>query len=39
MYPANTMLGPDGAPRVPDRQHFIATQRAVIDRLARDELI
>jgi deaminated glutathione amidase len=33
LYPPNTMLGADGTPRVPDRGHFEATQRAVIARL------
>jgi len=39
VHPANSMLGPDGRPTVPDRQQFAATQRAVIERLARDGLI
>jgi predicted amidohydrolase len=39
VYPPNTMLGPDGSVVVPERSHFVATQRAVIERLARDGLI
>ena len=33
IHPPNTMLGPDGQPRVPERSHFAETQRAVIERL------
>ncbi len=39
VYPANTMLGTDGMPLVPDRSHFIAMQREAIERLARAGLI
>jgi predicted amidohydrolase len=39
VYPANTMLDAAGQPVVPERAHFIATQRAVIERLERDGLI
>jgi len=39
VYPANTMLGADGVPLVPDRSHFIATQREAIERLDRAGLI
>ena len=39
MYPANTMLDAQGALRVPERRHFIETQRAVIERLASSGLI
>lgn len=39
VYPPNNMLAEDGAPRVPDRSHFIATQRETIERLARDGVI
>jgi len=39
VYPPNTMLGPDGVPRVPDRSHFVATQREAIERLARAGII
>ena len=39
VYPPNTMLAPDGNVVVRDRSHFVATQRSVIDRLARDGLI
>ncbi len=39
VYPPNTMLAADGAPTVPDRQHFVATQRSVIERLVRDNVI
>ncbi len=39
VYPPNTMLGPDGRPVPPDRSHFVATQRAVLERLERDGLI
>jgi predicted amidohydrolase len=39
VYPPDTMLGPDGKLVVPERTHFVATQRAVIERLARDGLI
>jgi predicted amidohydrolase len=39
VYPANTLLGPDGQLVAPDRAHFAATQRAVIERLARLGLV
>jgi len=39
VYPANTLLGPDGQLVSPDRAHFAATQRAVIERLARLGLV
>ena len=34
VHPANTLIGPDGTVTVPDRSHFAATQRKVIERLA-----
>jgi hypothetical protein len=34
IYPANTLLGPDGQPTVPERSHFLETQRRVIERLS-----
>jgi hypothetical protein len=34
VYPANTLLGPDGSITVPERSHFVNTQRKVIERLA-----
>jgi predicted amidohydrolase len=33
VYPANTMLGPDGQPRVPERAHFMAVQVRAIEGL------
>lgn len=39
LYPANTMLDADGALRRPEREHFVATQRAVIERLSKDGVI
>jgi predicted amidohydrolase len=39
IYPPNTLLGPDGSVRVPDRSHFLATQRQVIERLTALGLI
>jgi predicted amidohydrolase len=33
VYPANTLLGPDGSVTVPERSHFLETQRKVIERL------
>jgi predicted amidohydrolase len=39
VYPPNTLLGADGRPFAPDRSHFVATQRAVLERLERDGLI
>jgi len=34
VYPANTLLDPNGAVVVPERSHFLETQRRVIERLA-----
>ena len=34
VYPANTLLDPTGAVVVPERSHFLETQRRVIERLA-----
>ena len=34
VYPANTLLAPDGSVTVPERSHFLETQRKVIERLA-----
>jgi predicted amidohydrolase len=39
IYPPNTLLGPDGSFKVPDRSHFVATQRQVIERLSALGLI
>ena len=39
VYPPNTLLGPDGSVTVPERSHFIATQRQVIERLTALGLI
>jgi predicted amidohydrolase len=39
VYPANTLLGPAGQVLTPDRGHFAATQREVIERLARLGLV
>jgi predicted amidohydrolase len=39
VHPANGLLGPDGQAFVPDRAHFAATQRKVIERLAASGLI
>ena len=39
VYPPNTMLDASGRATVPERRHFIETQRAVIERLSRDGLI
>ena len=39
VYPANSLLNDDGSHRVPERSHFIDTQRATIDRLIEDGLI
>lgn len=39
VYPPNSMLGPDGRVTTPDRGHFVALQRSVIERLERDGLI
>ena len=39
VYPPNSMLGPDGRPVAPDRSHFVAMQRSVLERLERDGLI
>lgn len=38
-YPANTLLNDSGTPLVPERGHFINTQRAVIDQLIKANLI
>jgi hypothetical protein len=34
VYPANTLLAADGSVTVPERSHFLETQRKVIERLA-----
>jgi predicted amidohydrolase len=39
VYPPNTMLDASGKALAPERRHFGDTQRAVIERLARDGLI
>jgi predicted amidohydrolase len=39
VYPANSLLDPDGRVITPERSHFIDTQRAVIERLARLGLV
>jgi deaminated glutathione amidase len=39
VYPANTLLGPDGQVVIPERAHFASTQREVIERLARLGLV
>jgi len=39
VHPANTLIGPDGTVTVPDRSHFAATQRKVIERLADPGLV
>jgi len=39
VHPANGLLGPNGQAFVPDRAHFAATQRKVIERLAASGLI
>ncbi len=39
IYPPNTLLAPDGSHKVPDRSHFLSTQRQVIERLAALGLI
>lgn len=39
VYPANTLLDPAGGIVTPERSHFLATQRAVIERLARLGLV
>jgi predicted amidohydrolase len=39
VYPPNTMLDGQRGVAVPERRHFIDTQRAVIERLAREGLI
>jgi predicted amidohydrolase len=38
-YPANTLLDANGDARVPERSHFIDTQRATIKKLSDDEVI
>jgi deaminated glutathione amidase len=39
VHPANSLLDGGGAPVVPDRSQFLATQRAVIERLERLGLV
>ncbi len=39
IYPANTLLDANGAVVVPERSHFLETQRQVIERLARLGLV
>ena len=39
IYPANTLLDSNGRHVVPERAHFLQTQRAAIDRLVEQELI
>jgi predicted amidohydrolase len=39
VYPANTLLDASGAVVTPERSHFLATQREVIERLARLGLV
>jgi predicted amidohydrolase len=39
VYPANNLLDPAGRSTVPERSHFLATQRAVIERLERLGLV
>jgi predicted amidohydrolase len=39
VHPANSLLDAGGAPVVPDRSQFLATQRAVIERLERLGLV
>lgn len=39
VYPPNTMLDASGQLVIPERAHFVATQRAVIERLSRDGLV
>jgi len=39
VYPANSLLDPDGRVITPERSHFVDTQRAVIERLARLGLV
>ena len=39
VYPANTLIGDDGNHRVPERAHFMATQRAVIEKLKKDGIV
>ena len=39
VYPANTLLGDDGKHVVPERAHFVETQRAAIGKLVEKELI
>jgi predicted amidohydrolase len=39
VYPANTLLDAAGRVVTPERSHFLATQRAVIERLARLGLV
>jgi len=39
VYPANTLLDESGQPQVPERRHFVDTQRRVIEALDRKGLI
>jgi predicted amidohydrolase len=39
VYPANSLLDPAGRVITPERSHFLATQRAVIERLTRLGLV
>ena len=39
IHPANGLIGPDGRIFVPDRAHFTAVQRKVIERLAASGLV
>ena len=39
IYPPNTLLDENGKPVVPERSHFLETQRATIDALIKRKLI
>ena len=39
VYPPNTLLDAGGSTRVPERSHFIETQRQTIGKLIDDEVI
>ncbi len=39
VYPANSLLDASGNHQVPERKHFVDTQRRTIERLSNDELI
>jgi predicted amidohydrolase len=39
IYPANTLIAPDGQVTVPERSHFVETQRRVIERLSELGLV